>query len=64
MTSKRRVFAVRVDASTPRAVEQVAFDLQCYRVCPHTRKLVGAAGVLMDKIASGEFVVAPSDPAR
>jgi hypothetical protein len=61
MASKRRIFACRVDISTPRAVEQVAFDLQCYRVDPHTKKLVGAAGVLMDKIATGEFKVVPSD---
>jgi hypothetical protein len=64
MASKRRIFACRVDHSTPRAVEQVAFDLQCYRVDPHTRKIVGAAGILMDKIAAGEFKVVPVEASQ
>ena len=57
MTSKRRVWGIRVDASTPEIVEAIAHDHACYRVCPHTKELEGAAGVMLDKIASGELKV-------
>lgn len=58
--SRRRVFAVRVDIDTPAAVEEIAAQHGCYRVAPHTRELVGAAGVMLDRIAAGKLLVVPA----
>jgi hypothetical protein len=58
--SRRRVFAVRVDIDTPAAVEEIAAQHGCYRVAPHTRELVGAAGVMLDRIADGRLLVVPA----
>lgn len=52
----RRVFACRVAVTTPEIVEQLAEDLGCYRVNGEG-KLVGACGVMLDRIASGELQV-------
>ena len=55
-TSGRRVFACRVDVSTPEIVEAIARDLGCLRVNGEG-KLVGAAGILLDRIAQGQLQV-------
>ena len=54
--SGRRVFACRVDISTPEIVEAMAKDLGCLRVNGEG-ELVGAAGVLLDRIAQGRLKV-------
>ena len=58
--SGRRVFACRVDVSTPEIVEEMAKDLGCLRVNGEG-ELVGAAGVLLDRIAQGKLRVVPAD---
>lgn len=58
-TEKRRVFAVRVNESTPDIVERIAKDLGCMRITGEF-ELKGAAGVLLDRIASGQLVVTQS----
>ena len=55
-TSGRRVFACRVDVSTPEIVEAMAKDLGCLRVNGEGQ-LVGAAGILLDRIAQGQLKV-------
>ena len=52
----RRVFACRVAVETPGAVEALAKELGCYRV-GRDGELVGACGVMLDRIASGELIV-------
>lgn len=59
-TSGRRVFACRVESSTPEIVEAMAKELGCLRVNGEG-KLVGAAGVLLDRIAQGQLQVVASD---
>lgn len=56
--SGRRVFACRVDISTPEIVEAMAKDLGCLRVNGEG-ELVGAAGVLLDRIAQGRLKIEP-----
>lgn len=56
----RRVFACRVDAATPAVMDQLAYDLECYRVGT-AGKLVGATGILMDRIARGELIICKAD---
>ena len=58
---KRRAWGIRVDDSTPATIEAIAAKLECWRVDPQTRQLIGAAGVLMDRIAAGEFKIVPDD---
>ena len=60
-SSGRRVFACRVDVSTPEIVEAMAKDLGCLRVNGEG-ELVGAAGVLLDRIAQGRFQIVPVEP--
>ena len=60
-SSGRRVFACRVDVSTPEIVEELAKDLGCLRV-NGSGELVGAAGVLLDRIAQGRFKIVPVEP--
>lgn len=60
-SSGRRVFACRVDVSTPEIVEAMAKDLGCLRVNGEG-ELVGAAGVLLDRIAQGRFRIVPVEP--
>jgi hypothetical protein len=50
----RRVFACRVAIETPAIVEELAKELGCYRV-DQNQKLVGACGVMLDRIACGEL---------
>ena len=57
-SSGRRVFACRVDVSTPEIVEALAKDLGCLRITGEG-KLTGAAGVMLDRIAQGRLKVIP-----
>jgi hypothetical protein len=59
-SSGRRVFACRVDVSTPEIVEAIAKDLGCLRV-DGEGVLVGAAGVLLDRIAQGKLKIVPAE---
>ena len=56
----RRVFACRVAVETPAAVEALAKDLGCLRV-NGDGELVGACGVMLDRIAQGHLDVVPSN---
>lgn len=56
----RRVFACRVDVSTPEVVEALAKDLGCLRV-NGDQELVGACGVMLDRIAQGRLRVVPAE---
>ena len=59
----RRVFACRVDVSTPEVVEQLAYQLGCFRT-DQNGDIVGACGVMLDRIAKGKLkVVEASDDA-
>ena len=59
-SSGRRVFACRVDVSTPEIVEALATDLGCPRIS-RDGQLTGAAGILLDRIAQGKLKVIPVD---
>jgi len=52
----RKVFACRVAVDTPAAVEALAKELGCLRV-NGDGELVGACGVMLDRIASGQLKV-------
>ena len=54
--SGRRVFACRVAVDTPAVVEALAKELGCLRVSGDG-ELVGACGVMLDRIASGQLKV-------
>ena len=54
----RRVFACRVDNATPEIVEEIARDLGCLRINGEAQ-LVGACGVMLDRIAQGRLRVVP-----
>ena len=56
----RRVFACRVAVETPSIVESMAKDLGCLRI-DGDGDLVGACGVMLDRIAQGRFKVVPVD---
>ena len=56
--SGRRVFACRVDVSTPDIVEEKAKELGCLRINGEGQ-LVGACGVMLDRIAQGKLRVVP-----
>jgi hypothetical protein len=56
----RRVFACRVDVATPAAVEALAQELGCLRV-NNDGELVGACGVMLDRIAQGKYKVVPAE---
>lgn len=56
----RRVFACRVAVETPATVEALAKELGCLRVNGEG-ELVGACGVMLDRIASGQLKVVPGD---
>ena len=56
----RRVFAIRVAVDTPASVEALAKDLGCFRV-DGAGDLVGACGVMLDRIASGQLKVVRAD---
>ena len=57
-TTGRRVFACRVAVETPAIVEALAQELGCLRVNGEG-ELVGACGVMLDRIASGQLMVIP-----
>lgn len=52
----RRVFACRVAVETPAVVEALAKELGCLRV-DGNGELVGACGVMLDRIAQGKLKV-------
>jgi hypothetical protein len=52
----RRVFACRVDVATPEAVEQLAYQLGCFRA-GNNGDVVGAVGVMLDRIARGDLKI-------
>ena len=57
----RRVFACRVAVETPAVVEALAKELGCIRI-NGDGEIVGACGVMLDRIASGQLkVVRASD---
>jgi hypothetical protein len=55
----RRVFACRVAVETPAIVEALAHELGCLRV-DGSGELVGACGVMLDRIAQGKLLVVPA----
>jgi hypothetical protein len=59
-TTGRRVFACRVAVETPAIVEALAKELGCLRV-DGAGDLVGACGVMLDRIASGQLKVIASN---
>ena len=56
----RRVFACRVAVDTPAIVEALAKELGCIRI-NGDGEIVGACGVMLDRIASGQLMVIPAD---
>ena len=52
----RRVFACRVAVETPAVVEALAKELGCLRV-NGSGDLVGACGVMLDRIAQGKLKI-------
>ena len=56
----RRVFACRVAVETPAAVEALAKELGCLRV-NGDQELVGACGVMLDRIAQGKLRIVPAE---
>ena len=59
-TTGRRVFACRVAVDTPAIVEALAKDLGCIRI-NGDGAIVGACGVMLDRIASGQLRVIPAE---
>ena len=59
-TTKRRVFAVRVNTETPEILDNLARQYGCLRINGEGI-LVGSTGVLLDKIASGEITLSAWD---
>ena len=55
-SSKRRVWAVRVNSDTPHILDEMAKELGCLRIDGEFN-LHGSTGVLLDKIAKGEFII-------
>ena len=55
----RRVFACRVAVETPAVVEALAKELGCIRI-NGDGEIVGACGVMLDRIASGQLKVIAS----
>ena len=56
----RRVFACRVAVDTPAVVEALAKELGCIRI-NGDGEIVGACGVMLDRIASGQLRVIPAE---
>ena len=56
----RRVFACRVAVDTPAIVEALAKELGCIRI-NGDGEIVGACGVMLDRIASGQLRVIPAE---
>jgi hypothetical protein len=59
-TTGRRVFACRVAVETPAIVEALAQELGCLRVNGEG-ELVGACGVMLDRIAQGKLKIVTVD---
>ena len=59
-TTGRRVVACRVAVETPAIVEARAKELGCLRV-DGAGELVGACGVMLDRIASGQLKVTSAE---
>lgn len=59
-TTGRRVFACRVAVETPAIVEALAKELGCLRVNGEG-ELVGACGVMLDRIAQGRLKIVPAE---
>ena len=55
-SSKRRVWAMRVNVDTPHILDEMAEELGCLRI-DGGGYLCGSTGVLLDKIAKGEFII-------
>ena len=55
----RRVFACRVDKETPAIIDGIAAEFDCYRITGDGY-LVGACGVMLDRIAQGKLKVVPA----
>lgn len=53
--AKRRVYALRVQTSTPDALTTLAYEHSCLAIS--TTGLKADVGQLLDKIASGELVI-------
>jgi len=58
----RRVFACRVAATTPAAMDAMAAQFNCLRI-NGDGELVGACGVMLDRIASGQLKIVEAEPA-
>lgn len=56
----RRVFACRVAVDTPAVVEALAKELGCIRI-NGDGEIVGACGVMLDRIASGQLTVTSAE---
>lgn len=56
----RRVFACRVAVDTPAVVEALAKELGCIRI-NGDGEIVGACGVMLDRIASGQLKVTSAE---
>jgi hypothetical protein len=59
----RRVFACRVAVETPAVMDALAKELGCLRV-DADGELVGACGVMLDRIAQGRLKVVPAEGAE
>ena len=57
----RRVFATRVDQSTPDIVDSIAKELGCLRL-DGAGVLKGSTGVMLDKIAQGRLRIISTTP--
>lgn len=57
---KRRYFSIRVYESTPHLADEIARELGCLRVTGQG-VIQGSAGVMLDRIARGEFKVVRVD---
>ena len=55
-SSKRRVWAMRVNVDTLHILDEMAEELGCLRI-DGGGYLCGSTGVLLDKIAKGEFII-------
>ena len=55
-SSKRRVWGIRVNVDTPHILDEMAEELGCLRI-DGGGYLCGSTGVLLDKIAKGEFII-------
>ena len=55
-SSKRRMWGIRVNADTPHILDEMAEELGCLRI-DGGGYLCGSTGVLLDKIAKGEFII-------